>query len=142
VFHDINNREIHLYLGMYPAQRQDEELINDLNKISDEKNWRIRHQRALLYNAGEQEILEQLLEKNDDSQRLVWYWYRVAGQESVNKYQAKALQLLGLMKGIQQASIVAIAAKVDEEPEKTRKILGQFIKEMGSSINSVIDDKL
>ena len=142
VFHDKNNREIHLYLGMYPTQRQGDELINDLNKISDEKIWYIRHQRAKLYNVDEQEILEQLLEKNDGSQRLVWYWYRVAGQDTVNKYQAKALQVLGLMKGIQQASIVAIAAKVDEEPEKTRKILGQFVKEMGSSINSVIDDKL
>jgi EpsI family protein len=95
-----------------------------------------------LYNAGEQEILEQLLEKNDASRRFVWYWNRVAGQDTVNEYQAKAFQVLGLMKGIQQASIVAIAAKVDEEPEKTRKILGQFVKAMGSSINSVIDGKL
>ena len=143
VFHDKNNREIHLYLGMYPTQRQGEELINDLNKISDEINWHIRHQRATLYNAGEQEMLEQLLEKNDGSRRFVWYWNRVAGQDTVNKYQAKALQVLGLMKkGIQQASIVAIAAKMDEEPVKTRKILGQFVKEMGSSINSVIDGKL
>ena len=137
-----NNREIHLYLGMYPTQRQSEELINDLNKISDEKIWHIRHQRALLYNVGEQEMLEQLLEMNDGSQRFVWYWYRVAGQDTVNEYQAKALQVLGLLKGIQQASIVAIAAKVEEEPGKARKILGQFVKEMGFSINSVIDDKL
>ena len=142
VFHDKNNREIHLYLGMCPTQRQGEELINDLNKISDEKIWHIRYQRATLYNVGEQEILEQLLEKDDGSQRLVWYWYRVVGQDTVNKYQATALQALGLMKGIQQASIVATAAKVDEEPEKTRKIPGQFVKEMGSSINSVIDGKL
>ena len=31
---------------------------------------------ATLYNVGEQEIPEQLMEKNDGSQRLVWYWFQ------------------------------------------------------------------
>lgn len=141
-FHDKNNREIHLYLGIYPTQRQGEELINDLNKISDDKIWRIRYQKARLQNVGGQQALEQLLEKNDGSQLLVWYWYRVAGQDTVNKYQAKALQVLGLLKGIRQASIVAIATKPDAEPESARKILAQFAEDMGSSINMVIDDKI
>ncbi len=94
-----------------------------------------------MYNAGGQQVLEQLLENNDGSQRLVWYWYRVAGQNTVNKYQAKALQVLGLLNGKRQASIVAIATKLDEEPESTRKTLGQFVEQMDSSIDRVIDGK-
>ena len=141
VYSDNNNHEIQLYLGLYSVQRQGEELINDLNRISDDKIWRIMYQKAKLYNIGGQQVLEQLLEKNDGSQRLVWYWYRVAGQNTVNKYQAKALQVLGLLKGKRQASIVAIAAKLDDGPESTRKILGQFVEEVGSSIDRVIDGK-
>ena len=141
IYRDNNNHEIQLYLGLYSVQRQGEELINDLNRISDEKIWRIMYQKAKLYTIGGQQVHEQLLEKNDGSQRLVWYWYRVAGQNTVNKYQAKALQVLGLLKGKRQSSIVAIATKLDDGPEYTRKILGQFVEEMDSSIDKVIDDK-
>lgn len=141
-FYDKNNREIYLYLGMYPTQRQGEELINDLNKISDDKIWRIMYQRAKVYNVNGHQVLEQLLERSDGTQRLVWYWYRVAGQNTVNKYQAKVLQVLGMLKGMRQASIVAIAAKLDGEPEDTRNILGRFAKLMESSIDSVTDSKI
>ena len=82
------------------------------------------------------------MERSDGTQRLVWYWYRVAGQNTVNKYQAKVLQVLGMLKGMRQASIVAIAAKLDGEPEDTRNILGRFAKLMESSIDSVTDSKI
>ena len=141
-FHDKNNRAIHLYLGVYPSQMQGEELINDLNRISDDKIWRIIYQREKVYNVNGQQVLEQLLEKNDGTQRLVWYWYRVAGQNTVNKYQAKMLQVLGIVKGMQQASVIAIASKIDGEPEDTRKILGKFVKTMASSIESITDSKI
>ncbi len=141
-FHDKNNRVIHLYLGMYPTQMQGEELINDLNRISDDKIWRIIYQREKVYKVNGQQVLEQLLEKNDGTQRLVWYWYRVAGQNTVNKYQAKMLQVLGIVKGMRQASVVAIASRIDGEPEDARKILGQFVKTMASSIESITDSKI
>jgi len=140
VFQDKNNREIYLYLGMYPTQKQGEELINDLNRISDNKVWHTRYERAKLYNAGGQQVLEQILEKEDGSRRLVWYWYHVAGQDTVNEYQAKALQVLGLLNGKRHASIVAVAAKLDNEPEYTREILGRFAAEAGPSLSSVVDE--
>ena len=142
VFHDKNNHEVHLYLGVYATQRQGEELINDLNKISDIKIWHIRYQRAKLYNIDgqQQQVLEQLLEKDDGMQRLVWYWYHVAEQDTVNKYEAKALQVLGLLKGKRQAAVVAVATKLDDDPEHARKILTRFVKDMAASIGDVIDD--
>ncbi len=140
VFQDKNNREIHLYLGIYPAQKQGEELINDLNRISDNKIWQTRYERAKPYNAGGQQVLEQILEKKDGAKRLLWYWYHVAGMDTVNKYQAKALQVLGLVNGKRQASVVAIATSLDAEPESAREILGRFVAERGASLNRVIDD--
>jgi EpsI family protein len=141
-FHDKNHRVIHLYLGIYTTQSQGTELINDLNRISDDKIWHIKYQRTKVYNFNGQPVLEQLLEKNDGTQRLVWYWYRVAGQNTINKYQAKALQVLGVLKGMQQASVVAIATKLDGEPEDARKILGRFAEEVGAAIDSVIDARI
>ena len=140
VFQNKYNREINLYLGMYPVQTQGKELIYYSNSISDDKVWHARYQRAKQYDTGRQQVLEQVLEKDDGEQRLVWYWYHVAGQDTVNKYYAKALQALGLINGKPQASIVAIAAKLDDEPEYTREILGQFAVQMGPLLISVIDD--
>ncbi|MFV2004596.1 MAG: exosortase A [Gammaproteobacteria bacterium] len=140
-FKDNNNRQVHLYLGLYTAQRQGEELINELNRISDNKAWRLKYKRAILYNAGERKVFEQLLESSDGSQRLVWYWYSVAGHNTVNKYQAKGLQVLGLLQGNRRASVVAIASKLDAGAEDTRKTLKRFVTEMGGYVDSVIDDR-
>lgn len=140
VFHDKYNNKIHLYLGVYPTQRQGEELINDLNRISDNKIWHTRYQRPKQYTVGGDQVLEQILEKNDGTRRLVWYWYHVAGQDTANKYQAKALQVLGLLNGKRQASIVAVAAKLGDDSEYTREILSRFAAEMGPSLSRVIDD--
>jgi len=140
-FNNKIGQQIYFYMGLYPTQKQGEELINDLNRISDNKIWYSGYQRATLYNVGGRQVLEQLLEKKDGRQRLVWYWYHVAGQNTVNKYQAKALQVLGLMKGMRQASVFAIAARLDGDPEYTREILVQFIEQMSSSIEKVTDGK-
>jgi len=139
-FYNKNSHVIHVYLGIYPSQRQGEELINDLNRISDGKVWRAKYQSAKKVNNNNgQQVLEQLLEKNDGSQRLVWYWYHVAGHNTVNKYKAKALQALGLLQGVQQASIVALSTTLEGEPESTRLILGGFSSKLISSMNNVND---
>ncbi len=140
-FNNKMGQQIYFYMGLYPTQKQGEELINDLNRISDDKIWYSGYQREKLYTIGERQVLEQLLEKKDGTQRLVWYWYNVAGQNTVNKYQAKALQVLGLIKGMRQASVVAIAARLDGEPENTREILGQFVEVVSPEIDEMMDGK-
>jgi len=101
---------VQLYLGVYPTQKQGEELINDLNKISDDKMWRTSYQKAKLIEVSGRQVFEQILEKNNGKQRLVWYWYRVAEHNTVNKYQAKALQVLGLLQGNRGASLSLLRA--------------------------------
>ncbi len=149
VFQDDQHHKIHLFLGVYLAQGQGHELINDLNHISDDKIWRRGYPRARLNSIGgeeafkqrafEQQVLEQLLVKEDGTKRLVWYWYRVAGQNTVNKYMAKVLQLKGSLSGFKRASVVAIATKLEPDVESARKRLNQFIVERQSSVNFVID---
>ena len=45
-FQGNEDKEVHLFLGVYAAQRQGYELVNDLNSISDGKIWRLSHQRV------------------------------------------------------------------------------------------------
>jgi hypothetical protein len=83
-------------------------------------------------------VLEQVLEKKDGKQCLDWYWYNVGGQNAVNKYQAKALQVLGLMNGLRQTSVLEIAASLDDESENTRQILAQFSAATSSSVDEMM----
>jgi len=141
VLQDNKHREVSLYLGLYPVQTQGKELIYYLNKISDGEIWHARYQRAKRYDTDGLQVLEQVLQKDDGSQLLVWYWYHVAGQDVVNKYHAKVLQLLGFINGKQQASVVAVAARLDGEAAHTREILTQFTVDMKPSLLRVIDDR-
>ncbi len=140
VFQDNNGHKIYLYLGLYLEQVQGKELIYYSNSISDTEVWRVSNQRAKPYETGGQQVLEQILVKSDGTKRMVWYWYRVAGQNTINKYHAKALQVLGILIGKRQASIVAIATKLDDEPEYTRAMLEQFTVEIKPSLNRVLAD--
>ncbi len=138
-YQNDNHSTLHVFLGVYTAQTQGSALINDLNSISDGKIWWIRHQRAKSQNIGQQKVLEQLLEKADGTKRLVWYWYRVAGHDTVNKYEAKVLQLKGAITGSKRASVIAIATKLESDVASARQKLNQFIVERQISVNLIID---
>jgi exosortase A len=140
-FTNPDGRTVYLYLGLYTQQAQGKELINDLNRISDNKGWRLNYREATRYNAGQQQLFEQLLENGDGGQRLVWYWYRVAGHNTSNKYQAKALQLMGLLQRKNRAAVVAIATDLEADSETTRNMLKQFLHDMGGYVERVIDNQ-
>ena len=85
-------------------------------------------------------MLEQELISASGKQRLVWYWYRVAGFNTTNQYMAKGLQLLGMVTGKPQASVVAVAVDVDDV-DSTRQAMRDFISSMGPSLTLVADGK-
>lgn len=126
-----------LYVGYYPLQKQGEELINDLNRINNKDIWRTHYPRARLKQINDQQILEQLLVNNDGKQRLVWYWYRVAGQNTANKYEAKLLQILGLVTGEQQAYVTAVAMDNNDDKEHARNVLREYVTIMEKPLNTL-----
>lgn len=132
--------QVTLYIGYYPAQKQGKELINDTNRISNDEVWRAIFPRARVEKTGNQQVLEQQLEKSNGKQRLVWYWYRVAGRVTTNKYEAKMLQLLGLVTGRPQAYVMAIAKDNDDDADYTRLVLREFLEIMGASLEEVVVD--
>ena len=115
-------------------QKQGEEVINDLNRISNKDVWQTRYPRARLRQTDDQPVLEQLLEKGGGAQRLVWYWYSVAGLHTTNKYEAKVLQVLGLVTGRPQAAVVAVAMNTGDDTDRARKVLSEFLSAMETSL--------
>jgi exosortase A len=143
VYHGAENRksiyqkdgnQIVAYIGYYPVQQQGEELINELNHISNEDIWRKIYTRARIRGDIDHQVLEQLLQKADGSQRLVWYWYNVSGHITVNKYEAKLLQVLGLLTGRHYAYVAAAATDLDETADSARERLRGFVTAIGPSL--------
>jgi len=129
------------YIGCYPAQQQGKELINDLNRISNENIWKAIYPRVRLMEWADYQVLEQLLEKTNGKQRLVWYWYSVADRITSNKYEAKLLQLLGFLTGKHQACVIAVATDLGNSPENARTRLRDFVRDAGTSFISAVDGK-
>lgn len=121
-----DDNSVILYVGYYHAQKQGEELINELNRISNKEIWRTRYPGPQLRSMGDWQILEQLLEHSNNKRRLVWYWYNIAGQFTTNKYAAKIYQLLGLLTGKREAMVVAVAIDIDDDLEHAREVLSKF----------------
>jgi len=134
-----DNNQVVLYMGYYPTQNQGEELINDLNHISNNDVWRTVYPGARVQSTGKQQVLEQLLAGSAKKQRLVWYWYNIAGKVTTNKYKAKILQMMGLITGKRWAFVVAVAAPTGGDIDSTREVIKDFVlsiegpvkKEMG-----------
>jgi EpsI family protein len=122
-----DNNEVVFYMGYYPTQNQGEELINDLNRISNNDVWRTVYPGARVQSTGKQQVLEQLLASSAKKQRLVWYWYNIAGNVTTNKYKAKIFQMLGLITGKRWAFVVAVAAQTDDDVDSTREVLKDFV---------------
>jgi EpsI family protein len=128
---------LYLYIGYYPVQRQGSELISDLNSISGGKSWTEQYPHGRPASAAGLDVLEQQLLSDSGSQRLVWYWYRIAGQDTSSSYMAKVLQLLGFVTGEPQAAVLAVAADAGTDAGQTRRVMGGFLAAMRPALAQI-----
>ena len=133
------NKRIDLYVGYYLEQKQGKELIFYLNRVGNQDIWHFRNTKGSLRQTNNRTVLEQLLEKDSGELRLVWYWYNVAGWNTVNPYQAKALEVLGLITGNQQAYITAISVNSDADMSDARRVLSEFVSSMETPLTKLTE---
>ena len=125
-----DGQTVYLYIGYYPLQSQGSELISDLNRIGDGRVWVAQYPRERAASADGLDVLEQQLLSAAGRQRLVWYWYRVAGRDTTSSYLAKVLQLLGFVTGKPQAAVFAVAADTGADAEDARYAMSGFLTAM------------
>jgi EpsI family protein len=120
-------RSVWLYVGSYATQTQGRELISDLNSIADRSEWRLQYAHGRVIEDGARRLLEQRMTSASGEQRLVWYWYRVAGVSTTSRYMAKLLQVYGFLLGQPEASLFAVAIEVEDDVQEARQWLRDFI---------------
>jgi EpsI family protein len=116
-----------LYVGNYPVQSQGRELISDLNSIADPSEWQLQYSHGRVIEHGERSLLEQRMTSATGEQRLVWYWYRVAGVSASGRYVAKLLQIYGLLVGQPEAALLAVATDIKGDEQESRQLLYDFV---------------
>ena len=130
----VRGGNVSLFIAYYPFQKQGTEVINDLNRISNKKIWRTKYSHARLKHLQAIDVMEQVIENSKNEKRLVWYWYNIGGQLTVNKYEAKVLQLAGLLMGQPQAYMVAVSVPIpvhmNDDIKQSQESLLQIITDL------------
>lgn len=137
--HQVRGNDVSIFIAYYPRQKQGEEVINDLNRISNKKIWKTSYSRPRVLQMDNQSTdgqyaLEQLIENSQNQKRLVWYWYNIGGRVTINKYEAKVMQLTGLITGQPQAYLTAVSVVIKGDVKQTRKVLGEIVADMQKSL--------
>ena len=128
--YQVRGGNVSLFIAYYPVQTQGKEVINDLNRISQKKLWRTKYSHARVKHLQAFDVMEQVIENSQSDKRLVWYWYNIGGQLTVNKYEAKVLQLAGLLIGQPQAYMVAVSVPVNENIERSREFIQGVVNDL------------
>jgi exosortase A len=131
--------EVYLYIGYYPRQSQGRELINELNHIANTGVWQTEPLAERTVFVDDRPVLERVIISPTGRQRLVWYWYRVGGRQTTNRYIAKVLQVLGLVTGRTRASVIAVAVDIETGEDEAKRLLHEFVFSMGQPIAQMMD---
>lgn len=132
---------VRLFLAYYRQQQQGAELINSLNSLYNSDRWRfIREgvQRVALAD-GERELMT-LTVAAGDTQRLIWYWYRIDGRSIASPFEAKLWEAFYRLFGNGEGSaLVALATEFEGRPEQAEARLRQFLQTAEPAIDQTLD---
>jgi len=140
----VNDLElIQLYVAYYVRESQNAELINQANKLYNEKKWKLVNEGQLQLNYNSESlIVNQLILKSGRRYRKLVYWYDVNGYTTTNIYLGKLNQALSRVLGNDRGgAIVAIVTDVNEDDldgdNKIRSALKYFHAEVQTSLKEI-----
>ncbi|MDH5425414.1 MAG: EpsI family protein [Gammaproteobacteria bacterium] len=129
---DVSDIALHIYY--YGKQTQDNELINELNTITD--NHHLKSTRVILID--DFKIIESIISTKEKNDRIVWHWYHVNNKNTTSRGAAKLLYLQELIKGSTSSSLISLSSECTERCENKRKQLKYFLKKHKRNIISSV----
>jgi EpsI family protein len=141
-------RDVQLYVVLFPNQRQGSEAINQDNRIAvDLVKETSLGQRTVKAAGGEFPIrLSKAIigVAGKNREYLVGRWYRVAGRSLVNRYEGKAWEALArLYPGRGDGAWIAVATPIEgEDRQSAERHLVDFATHISPAIDERIDRAL
>lgn len=127
-------RTVDLFVAGYAFQRQGSEVVNEMNRFTDETRWRrvgVGTASARVDGQDVGVLAERIA--STDRKRLIWYWYWVDGRFTASKIEAKLLQARArLMFENPAAAVIAVTADYQEGPSEAAAALQAFLDHVAS----------
>jgi EpsI family protein len=135
-------QRVGVYMGYYSRQRQGAELITSQNDLVHSHNtaWIRTAERPISLRSPTTElsIVESRL-RGRTADLLVWRWYWVDGQYTVNPYWAKLLQARSQLLGRgDDAAVVIVYTESDVADTKGRQTLKSFVDDLLPGITQTL----
>ncbi len=140
---DGKGRKVYCYIGYYQNQKQDRELISYLNKIYDNKTWiKLDSEKQHIVIANKDFTVNEITVRTPGGkEKLIWYWYYLAGTQTSNKKFEKLLEIWNRLSNQPGASLFLMATDLNKNHAMARKKLHDFLSgsrlELEKAVNNI-----
>ncbi len=136
---------VDLYVASYAWERPEAELINYKNHMTGGRPWDIVGvARGSALFEDQQQALVSLKIKRGQHERLIWYFYRIDGEQTADPRFAKLLKIKAkLLNGYSPASVIAVSTPIgDDTVAEASERLSTFLSElrMGDALDQTLAD--
>lgn len=97
----------------FPTQEPGFELIQEENRLAALGEGTVTERIASIGAEGETRLVNEAIVRAEGEDRLVWYWYRVAGAETPFRIRAKLLEVVALVRGSAASELITMTALCD-----------------------------
>jgi len=135
---------VDVYLVYYADQSRGAELVNVNNALANQETWvtldGTRSQLQIVED-GETVLQVNSIQIRDalNNRKIVWYWNNIAGRNTTSNVAAKLFQLMSLMTGRRDASLVAVAADCRSECLLAEERLRVFATESHAELAGIFE---
>ena len=136
---------VDLFVASYAWERPEAELINFRNNMIGGRKWDIVGvaKGSTLFEDREQSLVS-LKIKRGPHERLIWYFYRIDGEQTADPRLAKLLKVKAkLVNGYSPASVIAVSTPIgDGTTAEASERLSTFLAElrMGEALDDTLAD--
>ncbi len=133
------HKQARLYIALYQIQKQDKELINVYNYFFNEEHWQAISSEMFTPENSDHQLLEVQLKNNAGNEKVLWYWYRIAGKTTTRSIITKLFDLYGMIMGKSSSSAIMISVDQVEGIEQARNQLSSFYASNINQVNEKVD---
>lgn len=125
----LDSEQVDLRVAYYSHQREGAEAISDMTGLlGPARQWRVMQANpaTLSIKGNDHPYLHMLLSRPGE-RYLVWYWYRIGGQDTNSRLFGKVLELAALFGGDPAAYVIAVGSRVSADTRRTEALLESFL---------------
>jgi len=143
VTYQKDNTKVQVFTGFYVAQKQDQELINYVNRLTggDDTNWTVKNKSSLnvSMNGNSLKIPVSTIFSDNENLRIAYVYYAghqfVIGKLNTKLLEAKARLTGGLTSG----TVIVATVDLREEESKADEVLTTFFEENATQFKQAIE---